>query len=179
MSSAGNRAANSSELSLEGYSESMLPEQSSPPQSLRLSVGNLKCRYPHINLIKVCFCYFWFFCSLCSYKCTHFLVLSVLVITQLLAPPFFLLCSIYSFHTLLTLLNTLIFCFCNYKNEIFYTFLKMILWFIAEPSDSPRKSGKISFFLGLIAQPKGHSEETQWLLSLEESVPPCMSVIIE
>lgn len=35
----------------------------------------------------------------------------------------------------------------------------MILWFIAEPSDSPRKSGKISFFLGLIAQPKGHSEE--------------------
>ena len=62
MSSAGNRAANSSELSLEGYSESMLPEQSSPPQSLRLSVGNLKCRYPHINLIKVCFCYFWFLC---------------------------------------------------------------------------------------------------------------------
>ena len=35
----------------------------------------------------------------------------------------------------------------------------MILWFIAEPSDSPRKSEMISFFLGLTAQPKGHSEE--------------------
>ena len=72
MSSAGNRAANSFELSLEGYSESMLPEQSSPPQYLRLSVGSLKCRYPHINLIQVFLCYlFIYFGKQTENKCKN------------------------------------------------------------------------------------------------------------